>query len=301
MISAVVHTYNEEKNIEKCLASLSWVNEIIVIDMGSTDKTCQIAKDYKSKIYQHPYTGFVEPARNFGILKTSGDWIIIVDADEEIPKTLAKYLTLEIQKPSADYYRIARKNIIFGKWIKHAGWWPDYQVRFFKKGSVSWTEKIHGIPLTRGTGTDVESSDDLNIVHHNYQTIEQYLTRLNRYSNISAKELYLSNQRFTSDLLFKKPLQEFINRFFVWEGYKDNIHGLALALLQSLAELATCLKLWELESFREEKLSLEQIDKSVTQGYKQNKYWLTAKLLKQSQNPIYSLIIRLKRKLLNYV
>lgn len=301
MISAVIHTYNEEKNLERCLSSLSWVNEIIVIDMGSNDKTCVIAKDFTSRIFQHPYTGFVEPARNFGILKASGDWIIILDADEEIPKSLVKYITLEIKNPSADYYRIARKNIIFGKWIKHAGWWPDYQVRLFQKGCVTWTERIHGIPLTRGNGQDIEANDNLSIIHNNYQTLEQYLERANRYSSISAKELFLSNQQFSVEALFIKPLEEFINRFFVREGYKDNIHGLVLSLLQSYTELMIYLKLWELSGFQEQKISLVQADKLLTQDYKQKKYWLYTELLRNPTNFISSVIIRLKRKFVKYV
>src|SRR3990167_384330 len=158
MISAVVHTYNEGKNIERCLSSLNWADEIVVIDMGSTDNTCKIAKDFKAKLFSHPYTGFVEPARNFGLSQAKGDWILVVDADEEIPKSLVYYFTHELQRPRFDFYRIARKNIIFNKWVKHSGWWPDYQVRFFRKGMVAWTEKIHGIPLTKGEGTDIEAS-----------------------------------------------------------------------------------------------------------------------------------------------
>src|SRR4030042_2249641 len=185
MISAVVHTFNEEKNIERCLSSLSWTDEIVLIDMGSKDRTCEIAKNYKVKIFQHPWTGFVEPARNFGLSKAKGEWIFILDADEEVPHDLAKFLLSESRNPSGDYYRISRKNIIFGKWIKHAGWWPDYQIRFFRKGKVSWIEKIHGIPLTKGHGVDMEPKERTSITHYNYQTLIQYIERMNRYSSVT--------------------------------------------------------------------------------------------------------------------
>ncbi|MBI3379797.1 glycosyltransferase family 2 protein [Candidatus Gottesmanbacteria bacterium] len=297
MISAVVHTYNEEKNIERCLSSLSFVDEIVLIDMDSKDRTREIASNYKAKIFNHPYTGFVEPARNFGIQKVLGSWVLIVDADEEISKTLADKLISISREKRVDYCRVARKNIIFHKWIKHSGWWPDYQIRFFKKGCVSWSEKIHGVPLTRGTGLDLEANSDLSISHYNYQTIEQYIARLNRYTNISAKEFFLSNKKFSYRDVVNLSSKEFINRYLVWEGYKDGIHGLALAFLQSLSEVVTYLKLWELENFKEERISLLESKEVISDGQNETQYWFYNTLLKEPHDFISDLIWRLKRKL----
>ncbi len=299
MISVVVHTYNEEKNIDRCLSSLAWADEIVLIDMGSTDKTRQIAANYRVKLYTHPYTGFVEPARNFGIKKAQGSFILIVDADEEIPMTLADFIKVEVNQPKADFYRIPRKNIIFGKWIKHS-WWPDYKIRLFKKGSVTWVEKIHGVPMTKGLGFDVDTKEELSILHHNYYSIEQYLERLNRYTTIAAKELFLENRRFKLTDLMEMPSREFATRFFVWEGYKDGIHGLALALLQSFSELITYLKLWELESFKEDKVSLNSAEKLLKEEQKHKQYWLYNTLLNQPHNLLNDLIWRLKRKITKY-
>lgn len=296
MISAVVHTYNEAKNIERCLSSLAWVDEIIVIDMGSTDDTCRIASTFKVKLYDHPYTGFVEPARNFGIKKATSPWILIVDADEEIPKTLANFLEAEVNKPKADFYRVPRKNIIFGKWIRHS-WWPDYKIRLFKKGSVTWVEKIHGVPMTYGSGFDIDAKEELSIIHYNYYSIEQYLERLNRYTTITAKELFLEDRRFKLTDLIEMPSREFVTRFFVWEGYKDGLHGMALALLQSFSELITYLKLWELESFKEDKVSLDKAEKLLTEERKHKQYWLYNTFLNQPHNLLNDLLWRLKRKL----
>jgi len=296
MISAVVHTFNEEKNIKRCLSSLQWVDEIILVDMGSTDQTCQVAKEYKVKIFHHEYIGFVEPARNFGISKATNDWILIVDADEEIPKTLADYLKKETKNPRGDFYRIARKNIIFDKWIKHTGWWPDYQVRFFKKGTVSWTEKIHGVPLTIGEGIDVETYEDLSIVHYNYPSIEKYLERLNRYTSITAKELFLSNIQFSSRDLLEKPTKEFINRYFVWDGYKDGLHGLVLSLVQSFSELVTYVKLWELNNFKEEKIPLEKTELYLDKDYQLKKYWLLDTLLRNPHSFFQGLFWKIRKR-----
>lgn len=296
MISAVLHTYNEEKNIKRCLNSLSWVDEIILVDMGSTDQTCRMAREYKAKIFQHEYTGFVEPARNFGLSKATGDWIIVVDADEEIPKNLAHYLKEETKSPRGDFYRIARKNIIFNKWMRHTGWWPDYQIRFFKNGSVSWTEKIHGVPLTTGKGIDIESYEDLSIMHYNYQSIDKFIERLNRYTTISAKELFLSNIHFFPQDLFEKPTREFITRYFIWEGYKDGLHGLALSFIQSFSEVVTYLKLWELYNFKEEKVSLEKTELYLTNEYKTKKYWLFTVFLKNPHNIFQDILWKIRKK-----
>lgn len=297
MISAVIHTFNEEENIERALTSLSWVDEIVLVDMGSTDQTLKKVSQYNPRVFQHPYTGFVEPARNYAIEKAEGDWIMVLDADEAVPHTLATYLLQVSKKRDVDYYRIPRKNIIFGKWVKHAGWWPDFQIRFFKKGSVTWTDKIHGIPMTKGTGYDIEPSERLSITHYNYQSIEQFIARLNRYTTISAKELYISNTHSTVPDLFDKPTREFINRYLVWEGYKDSIHGLSLALLQAFSELVVYIKLWELEGYKEEKVHLHHVHALLSKFYGQLHYWIVNEQLKQPGNFWDTLAMKVKRKL----
>lgn len=297
MITAIVHTFNEEKNIERCLSSLSgWVDETIVVDMGSTDRTTEIVQNSGAKLYQFHYTGFVEPARNFGISKAKGSWIMILDADEEIPRTLSTYLLKAKKEALYEYFRIPRKNIIFAKWIAHAGWWPDYQVRFFRKGSVVWTDKIHGVPLTRGVGKDVEVREDLSITHYHYQSIEQFIDRLNRYTSITAKELFLSDTRFSLKALINAAAAEFTSRFFAKEGYKDGLHGFALSLLQSFYETAVYLKLWELENFRQEKVSLKETEKLLLSNHHKIQYWLANEILKKPRHPLDNFLYRLKRK-----
>lgn len=301
MISAVVHTYNEEKNIDHSLSSLSpWVDEIIVVDMNSTDKTVEKAKSYKAKIYSFQYTGFVEPARNFGIEKAKGDWILILDADEEVSLSLSRKLIQITKDNHIDFCRIPRKNIIWSKWIRHAGWWPDFQTRFFKKGHVKWSDKIHGVPLTKGNGLDLPAEEDLSIIHYNYNSLEQFISRLNRYTSISAKELYIQNKSFDKKLVVSSYTGEFIKRFFVEEGYKDGLHGLVLAIMQGFSEAVVYFKLWELNSFKEEKVSLREMENYINYENKQKKYWLYNELLKRPNNIFDDIICRIKRKLVNY-
>src|SRR3989344_4285744 len=171
-ISAIINTLNEEKKIGRCLASLKgFANEIIVVDMMSSDTTVEIAKSYGAKVFKHKRIGYVEPARNFAISKAKYDWILILDADEELSEGLKTYLKKEIKEPTADYYRVPRKNIIFGKWMKHSGWWPDYNIRFFKKESVTWNEVIHSVPMTIGKGFDLPQLQDYTIKHRHYSSV----------------------------------------------------------------------------------------------------------------------------------
>jgi (heptosyl)LPS beta-1,4-glucosyltransferase len=297
MISAIVHTYNEEKNLDRCLKSLSFAQEIIVIDMGSTDDTLKIAKTYKAAIYQHPYTQFVEPARNFGIGKAKYDWVCILDADEEVPSKLGILLQKNSKKNSADYYQVPRKNIIFGKWIKHTGWWPDYQIRFFKKGYVQWSEKIHGIPVTKGKGQDIQVSDEYSIIHHHYNSLDQYIQRLNRYTSITAKERISSmHEKSPFQSIISKPSGEFVKRFFLQQGYKDGLHGLALSLLQSFYELLVILKIWEMNGFKQEQIKLNELETMFHAEFVQKQYWQCDTVLKQSNSHIKKIIWRFKRK-----
>lgn len=299
MISAIVHTYNEEKNLEQCLSSLTWVDELIVIDMGSIDKTLQIAKKYRAKIYNHPFTGFVEPARNFGLEKAHGDWIIVLDADEELSSNLKTYFLKAIVERKADFYRIPRQNLIFGKWVRHAGWWPDYQIRFFKRGAVGWNEGIHSIPITRGQGVDLEADEKLSIIHHNYENITHYIEKLNRYTGISALQLHKEGYPFRVEDIINKPLKEFINRFFAWEGYKEGLLGLNLSILQAISEVIVYIKLWELNRYVDKKFDLYDLENSVGKQKKELDYWLNRQKINRA-NLWLRLLLKIKQKFTSY-
>lgn len=292
-LSVVINTLNEEKNIERCLRSVKKIaDEIVVVDMESDDETVKIAQKFGAKVFNHERTGYVEPARNFAISKATGKWILILDADEEVSAGLTKKIKELINKPEADYYRIPRKNIIFGKWIKHTGWWPDYNIRFFKNGSVVWNEIIHSVPTTVGDGADLEASIENSIIHHNYQRISQFIQRMDRYSDKQARVLINKNYKFKWDDLINKPLAEFVSRFFAAQGYKDGIHGLALSALQAVSELIVYLKIWENEKFKQENLKIIAINKEAVKAQKVLNYWKADALVTESGG----VVAKIKRK-----
>jgi (heptosyl)LPS beta-1,4-glucosyltransferase len=298
-ISAIVNTRNEEKNIADCLKSLQFADEIVVVDMESTDSTKEIAKKFTDKVFDTKMVGYVEPARNFAIKKSQNDWILIVDADERIPKTLAKKLIEISQEKDVDFVRVPRKNLIFGQWIQHSRWWPDYNIRFFKKGSVEWQNEIHSIPITSGTGVNLEPELDYALEHHHYNTIDEYFERSLRYSSQQAKELISSGYKFDSKDFLTKPIGEFISRFFAGEGYRDGLHGLVLAFLQMFSVMLIYLKVWQHEGHTPEKYGKFSPlwQKIFVEKAKELKYWYITTLLQLPTSKVKKIILKLRRKL----
>lgn len=298
-LSVVINTLNEEKNLSNAISSIkSLAEEIVVVDMKSEDKTQEIAEKAGARVYEFKKVGYVEPARNFAIEKATGDWIFILDADEIVPSSLAKKIREITKAPKADYYRIPRKNIIFGKWMKHSRWWPDYNIRLFKKGKVTWNEVIHSVPMTTGEGFDLPEREDFAIVHKNYESLEQYMERMDRYSSIQAKLLIEKNYKFIWRDLITKPLSEFLSRYFAGEGYRDGLHGLAMSILQSFSEAMVYMKVWQEEKFLEQAISPEEIAREMGDAQGQINWWLTETMIK-SKNFVASLPLRVRKKLLS--
>ena len=292
-ISVVINTLNEERNLPRAIASVKGMaDEIVVVDMESEDKTVEIAKSLGAKVFTHKKTGYVEPARNYAISKASNPWVLVLDADEEVPLKLAQKITQVLKSPKADYYRIPRKNIIFGHWMKHSRWWPDYNIRLFKKNSVSWNEVIHTVPMTQGIGGEIEDKEEYALVHHNYNSVEEYIERMNRYSTLHAALLVNEGYKFSWKDIILKPSNEFLSRYFFGSGYKDGIHGLALSLLQAFSELTVYLKIWQKEKFTDQNPKLSEVVSVIRDQEKDLHYWVSDSLFNEGGN----LSDRIRRK-----
>src|SRR5260221_9845164 len=196
-ISVVINTLNEENVIERAVKSVSWADEILVCDMNSDDDTALVAKKAGAKVIFIKKQPFVELARNLSISKAGGDWILIMDPDEEIPESLGNKLR-EVADTGgvATYVDVPRKNLIFNKWVKASMWWPDYKPRFFKKGSVIWSDKIHVPQQTSGQGITLPAEERYAFIHYHYTSVDQFVSRLNRYTTIQAKELVEQGYQF---------------------------------------------------------------------------------------------------------
>lgn len=288
-ISVVINTLNEEKNLLRALTSVkNFADEIVVCDMYSDDKTVAVAKKFGAKVHKHQRMNYVEPARNYALSQTTGDWVLVLDADEEIPGSLAKRLKEVAADQKIDYVLIPRKNIIFGNWIKYSLWWPDYLVRFFKKGKVIWGTKIHSAPQVEGVKLQLSAEEENAIIHHNYDSLDQYLERLVRYSRIQAEELVKDGYQFSWTDLIRKPLSEFLSRFFAGEGYKDGLHGLALALLQAFSEFIVYVRVWEKGKFKQAEIPsvFEELKKAIGEL----EWWIAG----QTKNPFKKMLRKFK-------
>src|SRR5260221_8276110 len=220
-ISVVINTLNEENVIERAINSVSWADEVLVCDMNSDDDTALVARKAGAKVIFIKRQPFVELARNLSISKAKNDWILIMDPDEEIPESLGNKLQeLSNTNGVTTYVEVPRKNIIFNKWVRASMWWPDYNIRFFKKDAVKWSNKIHLKPETQGQGLKLPEEERFAITHYHYIGIDQFLSRLNRYTTIQAKELKQSGYNFAWQDLISKPLSEFLGRYFANSGFE---------------------------------------------------------------------------------
>lgn len=298
-ISAVINTINEEKNIVDCLKSLDWVDEIVVVDMDSDDKTKELCYKYTKNVFNHKRTGYVEPARNFAIKQAKGDWILIVDADERIPKQLAARLYEIASDGNVNFVRIPRKNLIFNEWLQHSRWWPDYNIRFFKKGMVEWQSAIHSIPITYGEGLTLPANEELSLTHLNYPTVASYFERFHRYTQIQSKELIKGEYKFHWTDLISKPLGEFFSRFFAGEGYKDGLHGLVVAILQAFSEFTVYLLVWEHKEFEKKQTATftKDLDQLFVVKIKEFLYWFYTFRLSFTKPLLSRIILKIKRKI----
>jgi glycosyltransferase involved in cell wall biosynthesis len=174
-ISVIIHTKNADGTLTQCLNSVLWSNNIVIIDMHSTDKTITIAKKYTEDIFLVDDVGFADPARNFGLSKAKNPWILVLDADEEAPNNFEEKLIRLMEKKHKAWF-IPRKNIIFNKWVRYTNWWPDYQLRFFPKGSVRWSDKVHTLPTASIEIDYLEPTEANAIIHHNYSSVTDLST-----------------------------------------------------------------------------------------------------------------------------
>jgi glycosyltransferase involved in cell wall biosynthesis len=300
-ISLVMAVYNEEANIVRCLDSVkNLVDEIVIVDGGSSDRTVAEAKKYTANITitDNPPVFHINKQKAIDLAR--GDWILLLDADEEVSEELQQEIKNIIGQDdpgskAINGYWIPRKNIIFGKWMEHTGWWPDYQLRLFKKGTVHFPcHSVHEDPKLEG-----ESAQLINpLVHYNYQSVSQYLTRLDKYTDNDARLFQEEGKKIQWPDALVWPADEFIKRFVVWQGYQDGGHGLFLSLLQAFYRLMVFIKIWEKEQFGVIKTHElpANVSKIIHKKVKEYKWWLGDIKIKQEKNPIKKLYLKLTRK-----
>ncbi len=298
-LSVVISAYNEQEKIEECLKSVSFAEEIIVVNNSSTDKTEEIALKYTKKVFNHSNNPKeIDIQKNFGFGKATGDWILSLDADERIDGDLAEEIKKTINKnEEVNGYWIPRKNIIFGKWIEHTGWYPDNQLRLFKKGKGKYqSEHVHEHLKIDGK-TGVLSN---HILHKNYENITQFIQKMLIYVPNEANEFLKRGYKFSYTDAIRFPLNEFLNRFFAREGYKDGFYGLILSLLMAFYHFLIFVYIWEENNYAqvEGEDFIRNIKIEFGKVYKDISYWFLSIKIKTTKNYSKKMLLKLKRKFL---
>jgi (heptosyl)LPS beta-1,4-glucosyltransferase len=300
-LTILINTKNEEKNITKCLRSIKKISdEILVVDMNSSDGTVAIAEKAGARVIHYKTDhGFADPARDFALTKIRTDWVFILDADEIVSTKLAENIRELIQADDFDVYYLPRKNMIFSKWIKYTGWWPDYQPRLFRKGHLSWPGRVHAQPVVKGNIKHLPTKEEFAITHYNYKNIFHFLDKLNKYTSLTAKAVPSKDRKspLTSAKTLDKFFSEFLRRYFAQDGIRDGVHGAGLSLLQSTYELATYLKKWELGGYPTSNADKDSGIRQLRQVQKELNYWIADYKVRHTTG-LVNFYWRARRKLL---
>lgn len=249
-ITGLVICKNEENNIEDCIKSLIWCDEIILIDSFSEDNTLKIAKNYAVNIYQNEWKGFSEQ-RKFALTKVKTEWIISLDADERCSEALKNEIQniVSASKISESGFLIPRENYFLGKWIKHCGWYPDHQMRLFKSKEAFVSNRIiHESYEVNGSSSKLQS----NIIHFTAKSVSEYTEKINHYSGLSALEK-VNNKSMSYLYLLLKPKLEFLKKFIFQLGFLDGKEGLMVSNFHMMTKSLTYMKIYEMQKSKKNK------------------------------------------------
>ena len=254
LLSVAIITLNEELNLSRTLAGVRWADEIVVVDSGSTDRTVEIARSFDARVLERPWPGFAAQ-KNFALSQCTGDWVLSLDADEELSPELQREIrTLLATDPPVDAFRLKRRNLFLGRWIRHGGFYPDPKLRLIRRAAAGLAlppqfsnRPVHEtIPFAGATQTL-----DYDLIHHAYPTLTAYLEHMNRYSTLGAEVLVGKGRvsRFLPAFLLRilyVPQLTFCWNYFVRLGFLDGREGLLLHLYQAVYTSWKYAKAWEL-------------------------------------------------------
>ncbi len=233
-LSVIVLTYNEAKHIRACLESVrAFAGELLVFDSNSTDNTREIARESGARVEARAFDNYPNQ-RNAAMDAARGEWIFFIDADERADAQVGEEIRNEISRiehtmQDTALFWIPRKNFIFGKWIQHTGWSPDYQPRVLRKTRAHFdpARPVHELVIAQGGELYLKNP----LTHYNYETLAQFRTKQKRYTKFEAQEMFTQGIRPRLRSFVSMPVREFTRRFFSLQGYRDGLHGFVLSAL----------------------------------------------------------------------
>lgn len=251
-ISVVIITLNEENNIANAITSVkSWVREIIVVDMKSDDRTVEIARALGAQVFETPRLFAFDGARLVGVEHATGEWILLLDADEVIPAKLAAKLVSLVSNESADAYRIPRLNYFSGAPMLHSGFGPvaDRQLRFYRANAVRLTDVLHShLEVEPGTRmADVDYEPEVCIVHFNHTSSRHFIEKLNRYTTLTATQRK-DSKRYPDRSLVLVPLAAFLYQYLAKGGFRDGWRGFYYSFMMGVYRMTQNVKVKEMAS-----------------------------------------------------
>ena len=246
-VSVAVITKNEEANLRRTLESVRWAEEIVIVDSGSTDRTEEIAGEFGAKFLAEGWRGF-GAQKNFAIAQCTGEWVLALDADEEVSPELAKEIeALLAGVPDRDAYFLPRRNFFLGCWMRHGGYWPDPKLRLFRRGRARFEERtVHETMQCSGPKGRLRG----HLLHHAYPMLESYIEHMNRYSTLGAGQAVAKGKSSRGLLPFLwnvgvNPTATFLYNYVLRGGFLDGREGLLLHLYHSAYVSWKYAKAWE--------------------------------------------------------
>jgi len=251
-ISAIVVCYNEEERIGRCLESLTWCDEIVVVDAFSTDRTVEICRRYTDKVVQRAWKGYREQ-KAFAHSLATRDWVFLVDSDERVtPELRAEILAaLAAQDERCAGYAVPRLVYYLGRWWWRGGWYPDYDVRLFRRERATWGgSDPHERILVDGSVRRLKNP----LEHFSYRNMEDHIQRINRFTSISSAELKKEGARWRWSAALFHPLGRFLRFYFLKRGFLEGFAGFYVAVSAAFYVFLKYAKLWELQAKEKEKI-----------------------------------------------
>ncbi len=242
-ISVTVRTFNEEKNLQECLESVSWADEIVVVDSLSTDDTVAIARKFTDRVMLQKWLGHIGQSQ-FATDQAKNLWVLHIDADERVSPALRdEILALDLDASPYEAYEMPRRHFFMQQWIDHSAWYPDYKIRLFRKDRCRWGGYApHDEVKVKGPKKKLRH----DLLHFIYLDIAHFAATKNTYSTLTAADHFKNGKRARIVDFTLRPLYAFLYRYFVRLGLADGIAGFTISVMEAHAVFMKYIKLYEL-------------------------------------------------------
>jgi glycosyltransferase involved in cell wall biosynthesis len=241
-VSAVLITKDAGSQLEACLSSLGFCDEIVIVDSGSSDDTAEIAQRFKARVVDKQWLGFGRQ-KQFAVDQATHDWVLCIDADEWISEELAASIAGALENPVAPVYRMSRCNRFFGRWLRHGEGYPDWSPRLFDRRSARWSDDpVHEKVLYAVTPGTLNG----DLMHESAETLRAYLDKQNRYTSLAAQQLFDQGKKASVFQLVGSPLVRFLKFYIFRLGVLDGLPGLAHTVIGCMNSFMKYAKLAEL-------------------------------------------------------